>query len=461
MDVAIPRFVVAAPASGSGKSTIATGLMAVLSQEHTVQGFKVGPDYIDPMYHTAATGRVSQNLDTWMLAHDQVKAIFARAAADADMAVIEGVMGLFDGYEAKTELGSTAEVAKLLGAPVILVLDVRKMARSAGAMALGYRMFDPDLHVAGVICNRVGSEAHAQWVREAVEAVGIPVLGCVPRADALTIPERHLGLYTAVERTAEVDAFLRDAKDLIAAHIDLDRLKAIAAQAVPFEGPSTAPVQHIAKRARIAVARDEAFCFYYEDNLALLRAAGAEIVFFSPLHDAALPERIAGLYFGGGYPELYAADLSRNSAMRAAVRAAHAADLPIYAECGGLMFLTQSIIDLEGQRHTMMGLLPGHSRMQKRLTMGYRLVTAQRDSLLLSCGEQVRGHEFHYSDWIETPEALPYAYDIAPRCGRDAHPEGFVSGNLLASYVHLHFRTEALLAENFVDTCVRWMKKHC
>ncbi len=456
MRVGIPRFVIAAPASGSGKSTIATGLMAALSRSCKVQGFKVGPDYIDPMYHTAATGRISRNLDTWMVPFDEVKESFAHTSRDADVAVIEGVMGLFDGYDARTESGGTAEVAKLLGAPVILVLDVAKMARSAGALALGYRLFDPALNVAGVICNRVGSDLHAQWVREAVEAVGLPVLGCIPRTDALAIPERHLGLYTAVERMTEVKAFLEDAAALVSQHIDLDRVWSIAFQAAPIEVVAAPAASFAAPHTRIGVARDEAFCFYYEDNLDLLRAAGAEIIFFSPLHDVGLPDGIAGLYFGGGYPELYAEALSRNDALRAAVHAAHQADMPIYAECGGLMFLTQSIIDLEGRHYPMMGLLPGHSRMQTRLTMGYRRVTARCDSLLCSREAQVRGHEFHYSDWIEVPADLPSAYDSAHYGGIDVHPEGFVSGNLLASYVHLHFRAEPSLARNFAAACVRW-----
>lgn len=455
MKVEIPRLVIAAPASSSGKSTVATGLMATLSADYIVQGFKVGPDYIDPMYHTAATGRASRNLDTWMLPHAQVKATFARANSGVDLAIIEGVMGLFDGYEARTESGSTAEVAKLLRAPVILVLDVGKMSRSAGAMALGYRDYDPQLDIDGVILNRVGSARHAQWVTEAVEAVGLPVLGCVPKLEQLRIPARHLGLYTAIERTAEVDAFLEHAKELMAQHVDLDRLWDIARQAAPFEVERIDGFSRPGRSGdvRLAVARDEAFCFYYEDNLDLLRAAGAEIVYFSPLRDASLPEGVKGLYLGGGYPELYAPELSRNMAMRAAIHAAHEAGLPIYAECGGLMLLTQSITDLEGKHYPMCGLLPGHSRMCKRLTMGYRLVTAQRDSLLLRQGQQTRGHEFHYSDWVDYPADLPSAYEIAPRRGEDVRLEGIARNNILASYVHLHFGAHPALAPNFVRVC--------
>ena len=454
--VEIPRFVIAAPASGCGKSTVATGLMAALSASHTVQGFKVGPDYIDPMYHTAATGRASRNLDSWMLPRARVKDSFVRAAASADLAVIEGVMGLFDGYGAGTESGSTAEIAKLLRSPVILVLDVSKMARSAGAMALGYRDFDPDLDVAGVICNRVGSERHARWVTEAVQDLGLPVLGCIPRSEQLAIPPRHLGLQTVVGQAEETRRFLNHARRLIVRHVDLDRVWAIARRAPTLDCSQERawlndPV--VRRTVRLAVARDEAFCFYYEDNLDLLRAAGAEVVFFSPLRDVALPPGTAGLYLGGGYPELYAVELARNEPLRDAIRDAHIAGVAIYAECGGLMFLTQNIVDLEGKRHRGVGLLPGHSQMCQRLRMGYRQITAARDSLLLRQGEQVRGHEFHYSDWVGQPPELPYAYEIAPRLGQAARREGYAQGNLLASYVHLHFGTHPALAQRFVRAC--------
>ena len=460
MRVSTPRLVVAAPASGSGKSTVATGLMAALGQEHTVQGFKVGPDYIDPMYHTAATGRPSRNLDTWMVGREQVSVTFGRAAREVDIAIVEGVMGLFDGYGSATESGSTAEVAKLLGSPVILVLDVGKMARSAGAMALGYREFDPDLHVAGVICNRVASEQHAAWVIQAVEAVGLPVLGCLPKSPDLHIPERHLGLHTAIERQAEVEAFLARAGALVAEHIDLGEVWRLANHATPIEIdlPEQTAEASLAPTVRLAVARDEAFCFYYADNLDLLHAAGAEIACFSPLRDEALPVGTTGIYLGGGYPELHSADLADNDAMRRALRAAHAAGMPIYAECGGLMVLAESLTDLQGVTYPMVGLLPGRSQMRERLTMGYRQVRALRDCLLLGQGQVTRGHEFHYSDWVGGG-GLPRAYEIVPRQGK-GWDEGVAQGNLLASYVHLHFGAHPDLARNFVRACAMWQRTY-
>ncbi|MGQ9501408.1 MAG: cobyrinate a,c-diamide synthase, partial [Anaerolineae bacterium] len=342
----IPRLVIAAPASGSGKSTIASGLMAALcAMGAVVQGFKVGPDYIDPGYHSAATGRPSRNLDAWMIPVDAVLGIFARAITGAHIAVVEGVMGLFDGYQGRGEEGSTAEIAKLLRAPVVLVLDVAKMARSAAAMALGYHLYDPDLRLAGVICNNVGSPRHAQWVREVIEEIGLPVLGCIPRHPALHIPERHLGLYTAVERQAAVQRFLHDAATLVRQEIDLERIRLIARQAPPLHiSASEVALAHNGAEVRVAVAYDEAFCFYYEDNFDLLRQAGASLVFFSPLRSRRLPEDISGMYLGGGYPELYAEQLADNHSLLSEIRAAADANMPIYAECGGLMTLTASII---------------------------------------------------------------------------------------------------------------------
>lgn len=464
---AIPRFVIAAPASGSGKTTITVGLMAALAESRRAQPFKVGPDYIDPMYHTLACGRPSRNLDTWMIPPSRVRMLFDRAVADADLAVVEGVMGLFDGYDGRSESGSTAEVAKLLAAPVVLVIDVSRMARSAGAIALGCQRFDPALNVAGVICNRVAGARHAEWARRAVESVGLPVLGCIPRDETLRVPERHLGLHTVMERQAEAQAFVRRAADVARAHVDLDRLIEIAGQPA---GLAAWGDERLSRSddvfrpmngrpgARIAVARDEAFCFYYEDNLDLLRAAGAEIVFFSPLRDADLPAGAQGVYLGGGYPEVHADRLAANRAMQAALRRAHRAGLPIYAECGGLMALVDELIDLQGRAHRMAGLIPGVARMQPRLTMGYREIVARRDTLLLRAGERARGHEFHYSAWEPPGDAADRcAYDIAPRAdaapGEETRAEGFAAGNLLASYVHLHFAAQPEWARRFVDAC--------
>lgn len=461
MSCTLPRLVIAAPTSGSGKSTVAAGLMAAFARRMTVQGYKVGPDYIDPMYHSAATRRPSRNLDTWMVSKAQVTTLFANGAAGADLAIIEGVMGLYDGFDALSEQGSTAEVAKLLGAPVILVIDVSLMARSAGAMALGYRQFDPNLNLAGVICNRVAGAAHAAWVKQAVEGVGIPVLGCLPNAPDLTIPERHLGLYTTAGRGEEVQRFLSQAADLVEAHIDLEGLFSMACRANPLPAEPLPARPAAAPRVKIAVARDEAFCFYYQDNLDALEAAGAEICFFSPLRDAALPEDTAGVYFGGGYPELYAGQLAENRSMMASIWQAHRANRPIYAECGGLMYLTQEADDLQGQVFPMVGIVPGRVRMNNRLTMGYRQVTVRQPTLLLPAGQALRGHEFHYSEWVNAPGPDFSPYAITSRAGEEARLEGYTCGSLLASYVHLHFLAHPDLARNFVNACRERMEKDC
>ncbi len=446
-----PRFVLAAPSSGSGKTTLATGLMSAFAERMTVQAYKVGPDYIDPGYHTAATGRPSRNLDAWMIPTERVKELFSCNALGADICIIEGVMGLFDGYDGRTESGSTAEVAKLLSAPVVLVIDAGSMARSAGAIALGFKTFDPHLNLAGVILNNVAGAAHAQWLTEAVQSVGLTVLGCVPRDQNLSVPERHLGLYMAGERSAATQKFIEAAKEVVRQNIDLSALENLARSAPEIEDGVQSPLT--LGNVRIGVARDEAFCFYYEDNFDLMREAGAELIFFSPLHDSSLPPNLSGLYLGGGYPELYAAQLAENVSMRTALKSAIGSGIPTYAECGGLMSLAESYFDEAGNEYPMMGVLPGSTRLTGKLKMGYREVVGLESNLLLEKGQTARGHEFHYSEWLRPEESNSFAYSIQSRMGGESQPEGFAKNNLLASYVHLHFASNPTLARNFVNAC--------
>lgn len=452
-----PRVVIAGTHSGVGKTTLTAGLIAALRQRGlTIQPFKAGPDYIDPTYHTLAAGRTCRNLDTWMLSPEAVQAAFVRGCQGADIAIIEGVMGLYDGFGYEDEIGSTAHLAKLLKAPVILTLDASHMARSAGAVALGFARLDPALRLAGFIVNQVAGLAHGQGVVDAVtKATGLPCLGWLPRAESLQIPERHLGLIPTAE-PGRWQSFIAAAAELVSRHLDLDGLLQIAqAHSIPIEAPASpwGGIGYPGSGVRIAVARDEAFSFYYEDNLDLLRGAGAEVIPFSPLRDPDLPAGTDGLYIGGGFPELYAEGLAANVSLRASLRQRIAAGMPTYAECGGLMVLTEAITDLDGRTYPMVGALPGRSVMTGRLTMGYRLVTTCADTLLALAGQVLRGHEFHYSEWVDRPATIPHAYLVAPREGGEARPEGFARGHVLASYVHLHFGARPELATRFVHAC--------
>ncbi len=452
----IPRLIIAAPMSGSGKTTIASGLIAALAARGLqVAPFKVGPDYIDPTYHSLSAGRASRNLDAWMLPPKRLGALFARGAAGADLAVVEGVMGLYDGYSGTDDAGSTAHVARLLDAPVLIVLDVSAMGRSAAAIVTGLRDFDRSIHIGGVLLNRVGSPGHARMVTQAVEsAAGVPVLGYLGREDAFNLPERHLGLIPTQE-PGEWRAWLDAVRERIRETVDLDRILAIARSASPLPVGDDDPFRTAmtGSRARIAVAHDAAFNFTYADNLDLLRAAGAEIVFFSPMQDAALPAGAQALYLCGGFPEIYAAQLAANGPLHAQIRAAFHSGMPIYAECGGLMYLTGAIVDRQQRTHAMVGLLPGRSEMTGQLVLGYRTARAVADNWLWRAGETVRGHEFHYSVWESRTQDLLPAYELLPAFGefqQQARPEGAATGTLVASYVHLHFLAYPELAARMV-----------
>jgi cobyrinic acid a,c-diamide synthase len=447
------RLVVAGVTSGVGKTTVACALMAAFRRRGLrVQPFKAGPDYIDPSHHTAAAGLESRNLDSVLTPPPMLQHLFARAAGRVELSVIEGVMGLFDGRNGADEEGSTAQIAKLLGAPVVVVIDIAKTSRTAGAVALGCLHFDPSLPVAGFILNHAGSERHAELAAESVErATGRPVFGSFLRDPSLAIPERHLGLVPAVEQQPDPGFFDRLA-DLAERQLDLDQLWH-AAYVPPLalswdQWPEPGQVPH---RAIIAIAHDRAFSFYYADSLELLEAAGAILAPFSPLEDERLPAGTQGVYLGGGFPELYAEELAANRPMHSALQQAATRGLPIYGECGGLMYLGRRLQDLEGRWHTMASVLPIDSAMQRRrVTLGYRTATAARSSCLMKTGQQVMGHEFHYSEQCAPVDEPTAAYRLAER--GDAL-EGYAQGNVLASYVHLHFGTDPGLAERFVTAC--------
>ncbi len=433
----IRGFAVAAPHSGAGKTTVALGLMAALrARGLIVQPFKVGPDYIDPAHHHRITGRPSHNLDTWMLSPDVNREIFTRAAAGADVAVVEGVMGLFDGVDGHRPHGSTAHLAALLGLPVVLVVDARSMARSAAAVVHGFATFDPAVTVAGVIWNRVGSPNHRRILDEALESAGLPPsLGGLPRRPDLALRERHLGLVTPDEDG--LDPGLADRlAGWVADHVDLDALLARAA-IVRLPPPDDARPRAAASR-RVAVARDTAFCFYYEENLRVLAAADADLVYFRPVDGDGVPPGVDGLYLGGGYPELHAARLSANRAFLDGVRSLHERGAPILAECGGFMALCRGLADPDGRFHEMAGIFPTAARMNaSRFRLGYREVeVAGVDGL---DGLRARGHEFHYSHVDPVPDRIARAFRVRSARGDDLPDEGYRVGRTLAGYVHLHF----------------------
>jgi cobyrinic acid a,c-diamide synthase len=458
----VPRIVIAAAASGAGKTTIAAGLIAALRRQGlAVQPFKCGPDYIDPSYHERAAGRPCRNLDAWMLDGAQLLDGFSRACGDADIAVIEGVMGLFDGSNWHDERASTAHIAKLLGAPVLLVVDIAGGARRAAAVVMGCQHFDRDLALRGVILNFAGSEGHAKGCAGAITTItGLPALGWLPRDSMLMIPERHLGLVPGGEHL-DSGSLIADIADAVTERFDLAAVIEIARTAGAMPGISvSAPVVHREPDARpvIAVARDDAFCFYYPENLELLTEAGAAIEFFSPLKGELPSPNVAGVYLGGGYPELHASQLASNVGLWHALKELRVRDAPIYAECGGFMVLTQGLIDCEGRRWPMAGLIPGVARMTEKLAaLGYRHAAARHPNLLTDGGGELRGHEFRYSTWVcDEPIADD---DIAwqvrgTRAEAPADSGGFVSGNLLASYLHIHFAQRAGIASRFVEKLV-------
>ncbi len=437
----LSAIVIGGTHSGVGKTTITLGLIGALRRRGlVVQPFKVGPDFIDPLHHGRASGRPSRNLDGWMLGVEINRQRFARATADADAAVIEGVMGLYDGSEGKSDRGSTAEMAKLLDLPVVLVIDAGAMARSAAALIHGYVAFDPTVRFAGVILNNVGGTAHAEMIRDAV-GDSIAILGALPRTADLVIPERHLGLHLPHEARED---YVDQVASLIEDHVNVDQL--LSTTRIPRRSPPVKadPPQ---PRVRLGVARDEAFCFYYADNLELLAEAGAELVEFSPIKDP-LPRDLDGLYVGGGYPELHAMELAENRETTTAIREFAGAGAPIYAECGGLMYLAQQL-RVDDSVFPLCGVLPFSTTMPGALQLAY--VEVETTGGLFGPGRKARGHLFHRSE-ISGDGPPPSCYRVRTSRG-DHTEEGYQHRNVLASYIHLHFASEPSLAGAFVDRC--------
>ncbi|MEU6964625.1 cobyrinate a,c-diamide synthase [Streptomyces chrestomyceticus] len=444
----IPRLVIAAPASGSGKTTVATGLMAAFTEAGlSVSAHKVGPDYIDPGYHALATGRPGRNLDAYLCGPGQIAPLFLHGSAGADLAVVEGVMGLYDGASGLGELSSTAQVAKLLRAPVVLVVDASAQSRSVAALVHGFASWDPEVRLAGVILNKVGSDRHEELLRAALDEAGVPVLGALRRAPQVRTPSRHLGLIPVAERQADALESVRAQAAQIREGCDLKALLALAHSAPELPGTAWDPALAVAQGAEgaaavpgrpvVAVAGGAAFTFSYAEHPELLRAAGAEVAVFDPLRDERLPAGTQALVIGGGFPEMYAAELSANEPLRRAVVDLAASGAPVVAECAGLLYLSRT---LDGE--PMCGVLPADARMSERLTLGYREAVALADNSLAVAGTRVRGHEFHRT-------VLEPGAGASPAWGM-THParrvEGHVQGGVHASYLHVHWAAEPSLA---------------
>ena len=440
-----PRLVVGGTHSGVGKTTVATGLLAALRRAgHRPAGAKVGPDFIDPGYHALASGRPPRNLDAWLCGAEVIPALAGRAAAGADVLIVEGVMGLFDG-SADGTLSSTADVARLLDAPVVLVVDAGAMSGSVAALVHGFATFDPSVRLGGVILNQVGSPAHDVQLREALAPVGVPVLGALGRDDRLTWRDRHLGLVPVAERPAVVTEALDRLAAAVAEQVDLEALLHLAASASPMAvGGVPLPTRTPGAPLRVAVAAGAAFTFTYTDTLDGLAAAGAEPVPFDPLRDESLPDGVDGLIAGGGFPEVYAAELAANRPMLDDVHKRIEAGLPTWAECGGLLWLSRR---LDGQE--MAGVVPAEGAMTGRLTLGYRSATVQTLSPIGPPGTVVRGHEFHYSTVDPSGEALLFRSRFGER------PDGFATPTLLATYLHHHPGGDPSAIAKFVETCRR------
>ncbi len=473
----VPRLVIAAPSSGSGKTTVATGLMAALAARGlAVSPHKVGPDYIDPGYHALATGRVGRNLDAYLCGPELIGPLFLRGASGCDIAVVEGVMGLYDGAAGEGELASTAHVAKLLRAPVVLVVDASSQSRSVAALVHGFASWDPEVRVGGVILNKVGSDRHEALLREALDSAGVPVLGVLRRVAQVSTPSRHLGLVPVAERRAQAVEAVAAMAEQVRAGCDLEGLVALArgagaldcagwdaAEALASAPPPPLPVPSLGAAAprpplrperprpqtpdrltRVALAGGAAFTFSYAEHSELLTAAGAEVVTFDPLRDEQLPDGTRGLVIGGGFPEVYAAELSANKPLRKAVAALVGSGAPVAAECAGLLYLCR---ELDGQ--PMCGVLDADARMGERLTLGYRDAVAVSDSVLAVAGTRMRGHEFHRT--VVEPGA-----GTAPAWGvrsPERRVEGFVERGVHASYLHTHWASEPGVARRFVERC--------
>ncbi|GAX39323.1 cobyrinic acid a,c-diamide synthase [Tolypothrix sp. NIES-4075] len=467
-------LVIAGERSGVGKTTVTLTLLASLCRRgKIVQSFKVGPDYIDPMFHQHVTGRACRNLDPVLTSEAYVQECFACHIQEVDFALVEGVMGLFDGIKGtkqdssqspipspQSPIASTAHIARLLDLPVVLVIDCSRLSGSVAAIAYGYCSFDPRIKIAGVVLNRVGSDRHLSLLKDSLEPLQLPIIGVLRREDDITIPDRHLGLIPTAE-LPQLNAVIERLADLGDTCFDWDRLLPLLGTRDWGQGDkgdkggfSSSKIPNPRAKIRVAVARDRAFNFYYQDNLDLLQELGAELIFWSPLEDA-LPKNVQGMYFGGGFPEVFAEQLAENTSAREAVKCAIVAGIPTIAECGGLMYLCEEIVDFQGKSWSMVGVLPTKSVMGGRLTLGYRRAVALQDNLLVDAGATIYGHEFHRSRLIPEPN-LPLFQTYRCDSKEATGDEGWsLPMNLYASYIHMHWGACPEIPQRFLAQCMK------
>lgn len=451
-------IVIAGERSGVGKTTITLAILSFLIQKgYKVQSFKVGPDYIDPMFHSAITNRPCRNLDPILTSENYVKFCFHDHLKGVDCALVEGVMGLFDGvhYENDPDYSSTAHIARILELRVILVIDCSRLSGSVAAIAQGYRSFDPRVKLFGVILNKVGSDRHLELLQEALFAINIPILGVLRRHDLITLRDRHLGLVPTTE-LPNLNPLFEQLGTLAQTSLKWEILLPLLS-ASPLSHHNPIQLTPSSIPVKIAVAQDAAFSFYYQDNLDILEKLGAELIFWSPIHDQNLPEGVKGLYFGGGFPEMFAQSLAENRAIRQAVKDAIALGMPTYAECGGLMYLCEHLMDFEEKIWPMVGVLPAVTQMSKTLTLGYRQATAQKDSLMIRSGDHFWGHEFHRSQITPVSDSpLLILQGLSKNAPLSA--EGWSLYNLHGSYLHVHFGGYPAFGQRFLDSCLAFSR---
>lgn len=452
----LSRFVIAGTQSGVGKTTISTGIMrALVLRGDNVQPYKVGPDYIDPAFHSFVTGNKSRNLDSWMLDEGTIKELFIKNSSDRSISVIEGVMGLFDGFGISKDMGSTAHISKILKAPVILVIDGRGMSSSAAAQVLGYKMYDPEMDLKGVIVNNISGEKHYDLIKKVVERdTGIKCFGYLKKNSNIKLESRHLGLIPSVEMD-DLEKRLNELADMVESTIDLDGILELSSKAEALDSKPRKDIKKD-KVVNIGVALDKAFNFYYQDNLDLLESLGANLIYFSPLYDKKLPDNLHGLYIGGGFPEIFPKELEENKEMRDEIKKKSLDGIPIYAECGGLMYLTKSISDFQGNKYEMVGVFDREASMTKRLQrFGYVYVNIKKSCAISTGDETVKAHEFHRSTLNEV-SGENYAYRVDKIRENELQKSwecGLVKDNTLGAYAHIHFYSNRALAENFINSC--------